>query len=130
CIRRAARGCDVVFQVAARAGIVGRYQDYFRTNVIGTVNVLFACARLGIRRLVYTSSPSVVFNGRDMEGVNESVPYPRHYEAAYPQTKAIAEHMVLHANDPMLATVSLRPHLIWGPGDNHLIPRLLARARA
>ncbi len=130
CIRRAARGCDVVFHVAARAGIAGRERDYFLTNVIGTVNVLYACARLRIRRLVYTSSPSVVFDGRDMEGVNESVPYPRHYEAAYPRTKAVAEALVLQANGPTLATVALRPHLIWGPGDNHLVPRLIARARA
>lgn len=129
-VSRAAAGCDVIFHVAAKAGVGGRYRDYHRVNVAGTANVLTACRHHGIARLVYTSSPSVVFNGRDMAGVNESVPYPRHYEAAYPQTKAIAEHMILHANDPTLTTVSLRPHLIWGPGDNHLIPRLLARARA
>ncbi|HEY7307806.1 MAG TPA: NAD-dependent epimerase/dehydratase family protein [Gemmataceae bacterium] len=129
-VSRAAAGCDVIFHVAAKAGVGGRYRDYHRVNVAGTANVLTACRHHGIARLVYTSSPSVVFNGRDMAGVNESVPYPRHYDAAYPQTKAIAERMVLHANDPTVATVSLRPHLIWGPGDNHLIPRLLARARA
>jgi nucleoside-diphosphate-sugar epimerase len=80
--------------------------------------------------LVHTSSPSVVFDGRDMEGVDESVPYPAHYEAAYPQTKALAEQKVRAANGPELAPVCLRPHLIWGPGDNHLVPRLIARARA
>ncbi len=129
-LRRAARGSDVVFHAAAKAGISGSAQPYFRTNVIGTLNVLNACHRLGIRRVVYTSSPSVVFDGRDMEGVNESVPYPRRYEAAYPRTKAIAEGLVLRANGPTLATVALRPHLVWGPGDNHLVPRLIARARA
>src|SRR6185437_3142158 len=100
-----------------------------RANVLGTANVLTACCHHGITRLVYTSSPSVVFNGQDMAGVDESTPYPSHYEAAYPQTKALAERMVLSANGAALATVSLRPHLIWGPGDNHLIPRILARAR-
>ncbi len=129
-VARAAVGCDIVFHVAAKAGVGGRYRDYHRANVIGTANVLTACRHHGIARLVYTSSPSVVFDGRDMAGVDESVPYPSHYEAAYPQTKAIAEGMVLRANGAALATVSLRPHLIWGPGDNHLIPRLLARARA
>ncbi len=127
---RAAAGCDIVFHVAAKAGVGGRYRDYHRANVVGTANVLTACRHHGIGRLVYTSSPSVVFAGRDMAGVDESVPYPSHYEAAYPQTKAIAERMVLRANGAALATVSLRPHLIWGPGDNHLIPRLLADARA
>jgi nucleoside-diphosphate-sugar epimerase len=127
---QAAAGCDVVFHVAAKAGIWGRWSDYQRSNVLGTMNVLRACRQHGIRRLVYTSSPSVVFDGRDMEGVNESVPYPSHYDAYYPQTKAESERQVLAANSPDLATVALRPHLIWGPGDNHLVPRILARGRA
>ncbi len=129
-VARAAADCDIVFHVAAKAGVGGRYRDYHRANVVGTEHVLSACRHHGIARLVYTSSPSVVFDGRDMAGVDESVPYPSHYEAAYPQTKAVAERMVLRANCAALATVSLRPHLIWGPGDNHLIPRILARARA
>jgi nucleoside-diphosphate-sugar epimerase len=129
-VSRAAACCDIVFQVAAKAGVGGRYRDYYRANVAGTANVLTACRHHGITRLVYTSSPSVVFDGRDMAGVNESVPYPSHYDAAYPQTKAIAERMVLRASGASLATVALRPHLIWGPGDNHLIPRILARARS
>jgi 2-alkyl-3-oxoalkanoate reductase len=129
-VSRAAADCDIVFHVAAKAGVGGRYRDYHRANVLGTANVLTACRHHGIARLVYTSSPSVVFTGRDMTGVDESVPYPSHHEAAYPQTKAIAERMVLQANDSTLATVALRPHLIWGPGDHHLIPRILARARA
>jgi nucleoside-diphosphate-sugar epimerase len=126
---KAAEGCDVVFHVAALAGVWGPYADYHRVNVVGTENVLAACRTAKIARLVYTSSPSVVFNGRDMEGVDERVPYPEHYDAAYPQTKALAEQAVLRANGAELATVSLRPHLIWGPGDNHLIPRILERAR-
>jgi nucleoside-diphosphate-sugar epimerase len=126
----AAAGCDLVFHVAAKAGVWGPYAEYHRANVAGTHNVLAACRTHGVRRLVYTSSPSVVFDGRDMEGVDESIPYPTHYEANYPRTKATAERMVLRANGPDLATVALRPHLIWGPGDNHLVPRILARARA
>jgi nucleoside-diphosphate-sugar epimerase len=128
-VERAAAGCDVVFHVAAKAGIWGRYADYHRANVEGTANVLAACRQHRIPRLIYTSSPSVVFDGRDMEGVNESVPYPTRYEASYPETKAHAERMVLTANSGELATVALRPHLIWGPGDNHLVPRILARGR-
>jgi nucleoside-diphosphate-sugar epimerase len=119
-----------VFHVAAKPGIWGEYDDYFRSNVVGTQNVIAACRAHGVRRLIYTSSPSVVFSGRDMEGVNETVPYPPRYEAHYPRTKAMAEQLVRAANDAQLATVSLRPHLIWGPGDNHLLPRLVARARA
>jgi nucleoside-diphosphate-sugar epimerase len=98
--------------------------------VDGTRVVLEACRRHSVPRLVHTSTPSVVFDGRDMEGVDETVPYPRRWEAAYPETKAAGERLVLAANGPDLATVSLRPHLVWGPGDRHLVPRLLARARA
>ncbi len=127
---RAAAGCDIIFHVAAKPGIWGPYQDYYRTNVTGTENVLAACRHHGIAKLVYTSTPSVVFSGKDMEGVDESAPYPESYHAHYPATKAIAERAVLNANDEMLATVALRPHLIWGPGDHHLIPRIVARAKA
>ena len=129
-VRRVAEGCDIVFHVAAKAGIWGPIEEYNRANVIGTENVLAACRHWGISRLVFTSTPSVVFNGKDQEGIDESAPYPEHYHAFYPQTKAAAERLVLQANDAELATVALRPHLIWGPGDNHLIPRILVRARA
>jgi nucleoside-diphosphate-sugar epimerase len=128
-VAAAVAGCDLVFHVAAKAGIWGPYQDFYRANVVGTRNVIDACRQHGVRRLVYTSSPSVVFDGHDMEGVDESVPYPRHFHAPYPQTKAEAEIMVLRSNGPELATVALRPHLIWGPEDNHLVPRILLRGR-
>jgi nucleoside-diphosphate-sugar epimerase len=127
---KAAQGCDIVFHVAAKAGIWGSYDDFHRANVTGTANVLEACRSNGIGRLVYTSSPSVVFDGSDVEGGDESIPYPASYEAHYPKTKALAEQMVLAANSPQLATAALRPHLIWGPGDNHLVPRILAKGRA
>jgi len=126
----AARGCDIVYHVAAKPGIWGPYQEYYEANVVGTQNVLAACRQHGIRRLVHTSSPSVVFNGRDMEGVDESVPYAEHFNTHYPRTKAEAERLVRSANGSELATVALRPHLIWGPGDNHLVPRILARGKA
>jgi nucleoside-diphosphate-sugar epimerase len=128
-VTSAAQGCDIVFHVAAKAGIWGPYQGYYRANVLGTQTVIAACHRCHINRLVYTSSPSVVFNGRDMEGVDESASYPQHFEASYPETKAQAEKLVLKANGDDLATVALRPHLIWGPGDQHLVPRIIARAK-
>ena len=134
-VSAAAAGCDVVFHVAAKAGVWGAYSDYHRANVVGTENVIAACLAQGVGKLVYTSSPSVVFDGRDEAGIDESAPYPVRYLAHYPQTKAIAERAVLKANGTALAngetlnTVALRPHLIWGPGDNHLVPRLIERAR-
>lgn len=128
-VKSAAAGCELICHTAAKAGIWGPYRDFFRANVEGTRHVIAACRAQGIRRLVYTSSPSVVFDGTDMEGVDENVPYPARYHAFYPQTKAEAERLVLQANGPELATVALRPHLIWGPEDNHLVPRIIARGR-
>lgn len=129
-VNRAVEDCDAVIHTAAKAGVWGRSADYHATNVAGTENVLAACKTHGVRKLVYTSTPSVVHAGGDYEGVNESIPYAKRFEASYSETKAIAEQKVLAANGPDLATVALRPHLIWGPGDPHLIPRILARARS
>ncbi|MDP6560850.1 MAG: NAD-dependent epimerase/dehydratase family protein [Candidatus Binatia bacterium] len=129
-VQEACRDCEIVFHVAAKAGIWGDHDEYYRTNVMGTENMVASCRSLDISRLVFTSSPSVVFDGRDMEDADESVPYPQDYKAPYPATKAAAERMVLAANDERLATVSLRPHLIWGPGDTHLVPGIIDRGRA
>ena len=126
----AAQGCDVIFHVAAKAGIWGDYAEYYAANVTGTQSVISACRNNGIRRLVATGSPSVVFDGSDVEGGDESLPYPESYKTHYPMTKMLAEKLVLGANSPGLATVSLRPHLIWGPGDNHLVPRIIAKAKS
>jgi len=128
-VARACEGMEIVFHVAALAGIWGRRRDFWPINVEGTRNVIEACRANGVPRLVYTSSPSVVFGRDDLCGVDESTPYPPRYLAAYPETKAAAEQMILAANSASLATVALRPHLIFGPGDPHLIPRVIARAR-
>ena len=129
---RACRGCDAVIHTAAKTGnLFGRFQDYYENNVAGTGNIIEACRRSGIARLVFTSSPSVVFDNRPQEGVNESRPYPLRYESPYPRTKALAEQMVLQANGrDGLLTTSIRPHIVWGPGDTQILPRLLARAKA
>lgn len=127
-VDRAVDGCDIVFHVAAKVGAAGAYEDFARTNVVGTQNVLRACRTFAVERLVYTSTPSVVFGHEDLEGVDESHPYPAEYDAFYPQTKAEAEKQVIAANGTALRTVCLRPHIIWGPGDTSLLPRLHERA--
>ncbi len=127
---KAVEGCDAVFHVAAKAGVWGSYESYHRSNVTATEQLLDACRKQGVKRFIYTSTPSVIHAGGDVEGIDESAPYPDHFETHYPKTKAIAEKMVLKASGPELGTVALRPHLIWGPGDTQLIPRILARAKA
>ncbi len=130
-LREAFRGADTVFHVAAIAGIAGPWQEYFATNTIGTRRVIEACRAEGIGRLVFTSSPSVTFDGQDQEGIDESVPYPKRFLCPYPHTKALGEQEVLAANQPGgLLTCALRPHLVWGPRDGHLLPRLVQRSRS
>ena len=134
-VASACRNVDCVFHTAAVAGIGGQYMDYFRSNFVGTRNILIGCRAHGVSRLVYTSSPSVAFAGVDQQGVDESarieIEWLVRNHCYYSQTKALAEFAVLKANGRGgLRTCALRPHLIWGPRDTHLIPRLLARARA
>lgn len=128
-IARAATGCDTVFHVAAKAGIWGDRDEYYSVNVTGTANVIEACRRKGVSRLVQTSTPSVVFNGRDIQGGDETLPYSEKPLCHYAATKIEAERMVLDANSERLKTAAIRPHLVWGPGDTQIIPRLLQRGR-
>ncbi|MGL4943465.1 MAG: NAD-dependent epimerase/dehydratase family protein [Thermoguttaceae bacterium] len=125
----ACANCDVVYHTAAIAGITCRWKPFYETNTLGTYNVIDGCLRHGVQKLVYTSSPSVTFDGSPQRNVNETVPYPTRWLAHYPHSKALAERAVLEVHGEKLATCALRPHLIWGTGDRHLIPRLLDRAR-
>ena len=129
-VAAACAGQAAVFHTAAKVGVWGRYDDFFRTNVLGTRAILAGCHAHGVARLVYTSTPSVVYNGHSLANADESLPTTTSCPSPYPLTKAIAEREVLAANSPVLRTVALRPHLIWGVGDPHLVPRVLARARA
>lgn len=129
-VQAACMGAETVFHVAAKVGVWGRYADYFRSNVLGTRALIEGCREHGVQHLVYTSTPSVVYNGRGLAGADESLPLTTACPSPYPLTKAIAEHDVLAANSRALRTVALRPHLIWGIGDPHLVPRVLAQARA
>lgn len=129
-VRAACAGIGTVFHVAAKVGVWGRPDDFFRSNVLGTRALLDGCRAHGVARFVHTSTPSVVYNGRALAGVDEALPLTTACPSPYPLTKAIAEREVLGANSPALRTVALRPHLIWGVGDPHLVPRVLARARA
>ncbi|MBF0275478.1 MAG: NAD-dependent epimerase/dehydratase family protein [Nitrospinae bacterium] len=129
-LEKAFQGADAVFHTAARAAIWGNWDLFYGINVLGTQNVINACLKKKVPKLVYTSSPSVIFGEDDLENVDEKIPYPEKYLAFYPQTKAIAEQMVIKQNGQGgLLTCSLRPHLIFGPGDNHLIPRVIEKAK-
>ncbi|MDZ4730151.1 MAG: NAD-dependent epimerase/dehydratase family protein [Xanthomonadales bacterium] len=125
----AAKNCDAIIHTAGKAGVWGKYEDYHRINVEGTEQVLRTCRKLAIPTLVHTSSPSITHVGKDIEGDDESMPIATEFLSPYPATKAAAELLVLEANSEQLLTTALRPHLIWGPGDPHILPRLAASVR-
>jgi nucleoside-diphosphate-sugar epimerase len=127
-VEEACRDRDIVFHLAAKVGIWGRYDDYYSTNVTGTLNVIKACRKQGVKGIVFTSSSSVVFDGSDLDGIDESYPYPEKHGSHYTETKATSEQLIIEANSENLKTISLRPHLVWGPYDSHLIPGILKRA--
>jgi len=128
-VARACDNRDIVFHVAAKPPPWGKYDDYYQTNVTGTRNIISSCLSQNISRLIYTSTPSVVFNGKDIEGADESMPYPEKFSTHYAKTKAIAEQLVVKASQNKLQTIILRPHKIWGPGDDQILTRLVARAK-
>ena len=130
-VRQACSGRETVFHVAAVPGVWGPWKVFHGINTQGTQHVIDACLQNDVSRLIYTSSPSVIYDGKEHTGINEDYPYPDSYLCHYPHSKALAEKEVIAANGRQgLMTVSLRPHLIWGPRDNHLIPRLIARAKS
>ena len=129
-LEQALAGYDTVFHVAAKAGIWGARQEFYAINTAGTANVIAACRKNGVPRLVYTSTPSVVFDRHNLEGVDETTPYAAKPLCHYAASKILAEQAVLQANADDLRTIAIRPHLVWGPGDHHLVPRLLERGRA
>ena len=129
-VSAACEGVGAVFHVAARAGVWGSWESFYGPNVIGTRNVLSACRKWQVKRLVYTSTPSVVFNGDSIRGGDESLPYGKNWLCHYAETKALAEQEALAANSEKLQVVALRPHLIFGPGDPHLLPRVIESVKA
>lgn len=127
-LRKDISSVDGVFHTAAKVGMWGEYDDFYRSNVVATKNLIELALSCGVKRFVYTSSPSVIADGSNLRGVDESYPYPDSHSANYPKTKAEAERFVLDVNGE-IKTLSLRPHLIFGPGDHNLVPLIVNRAK-
>jgi nucleoside-diphosphate-sugar epimerase len=128
-VARGLAGVDAVIHTAAVAGVWGPWQTYYQINKLATDHVIAACRDHRIGVLVFSSSPSVTFDGDHQRGVDESVPYASRWLCHYPHSKALAEQAVLGAHRlGQLHTLALRPHLIWSEHDPHLLPRLLQRA--
>ena len=130
CLLKACDQKDAVIHTAAKAGVWGSWRDYYEINTLATKHLVDGCRQSGVPYLVHCSSPSVTFDGKPQTGIDETVRYPTRWLCHYPHTKALAEQLVRAAHQPgVLATVALRPHLIWGEGDPHLIPRIIDRCQ-
>ena len=125
-VARAVIDCDVVIHAAAKVGLVGRYADFYDVNVAGTNNVVTAAVNSGCRGIVYVSSPSVSYSRVPVNG-ESAPPATDDVIGHYSKTKSIAERMVLA--ERRIATVAIRPHLVWGPGDTQLVGRIVERAQ-
>jgi 2-alkyl-3-oxoalkanoate reductase len=128
-VARALTGCDAVIHLAARVSVVGDWAAFETTNVQGTATLLAVARRAGVGRVVHVSSPSVAHQGRALVGAPAGPADPDHARGHYARSKAMAERLALAADDPQLAVVAIRPHLVWGPGDTQLIGRIVERAR-
>ncbi len=123
-------GVETIFHTAAYVKMWGKYNNFYQTNFLGTKYLLEKAKAQHVKKFIYTSSPSVIADGKDLKGINEAYSYPKKYKAYYPQTKSLAEKFVLANNSKDFKTLALRPHLIWGPGDTNLIPTILAKAKS
>jgi nucleoside-diphosphate-sugar epimerase len=131
-VAEACKGCrdGFPYRGVVHAWAAGGRREYYDINVTGTENVLQGCRREGIQRLIYVSSPSVIFDGSDHRNAREDAPYPKRFASAYSWSKKLGEDRVNAAAQTGLETIILRPKAVFGPGDTSLLPRLIAAARA
>lgn len=119
------RDVEVVVHCAARAEDWGTRQQFWEANVEGTAQLLEVARAAGVRRFIHIGTEAALFDGHDLVGIDEAQPYPARHRFHYSQSKAEAERRVLAANGAELTTLSLRPRLVWGPGDRSVLPSLL-----
>ncbi len=121
-IAAAAQGCEVIFHLAAVVGAGLPLEQFYAGNTEGTANVIAACERANVHKLVHTSTESVLVDFADHTG-DEETPYPARYKDGYSETKAAAERAVLaaHREGRIVATI-IRPSWVWGPGDTSILP--------
>lgn len=129
-VQKACQDCEAVLHIGALSAPWGKRSDFMAINLHATANLIAACQRYGVRRLVYVSSPTVTFEGKDVLLQNEAAPFAKRFTSIYSETKKLGEDLVNQAHAQGLETVILRPKAIFGPGDTSLLPRIIAAAQA
>ena len=129
-VNEALRGVEAVIHLAAKVAVSGAHSEFTRVNVEGTTRLVASAKEAGVRRFVHVSSPSVAHSGSPLVGAGASPANPDTVHGSYSRTKAASELIALAADCPDFAVVAIRPHLVWGPGDEQLVGRIVARAKA
>lgn len=122
------QGCEAIIHCAAYVEAWGTFDQFWQANVEGTAQLLQAAKKAGVRRFIHIGTEAALFRGQHMRNIDETYPYPKSTPFYYSKTKAEAERRVLQANAPEagFATLSIRPRLVWGPGDQTILPETLA----
>ncbi|MFY9814194.1 MAG: NAD-dependent epimerase/dehydratase family protein [Dehalococcoidales bacterium] len=133
-VSRACQGVDTVFHAAADVWDPNLAPaSYEKTNIAGTQLIIDTCLRLGVPRLVYTSSMDVVLDGKHGHRLaDESLPYPADFRKMnrYAYSKMMAEQAVIQANGPSFSTCALRLVGMYGPGDKYHLPNVIKNAKS
>jgi nucleoside-diphosphate-sugar epimerase len=129
-LRAGAEGCEVAFHAAAKVEDWGDPADFERLNVRGTQNVIDACRKAGVGRLVHVGTEAALMAGQPLVNVDESAPLRPDSPALYSSSKAKAEQLVRDANRNGLETVVVRPRFVWGRGDSSLLPQIIEMVRS
>ena len=122
-------GVEAVIHIAARAAATGTWEQFERTNIDGTRNLIEAASDAGVERFVHVSSPSVAHTGSSLVGAPAGAANPIEARGYYARSKAEAELIALNGSASGMAVVAIRPHLIWGPGDTQLVGRIVSRSK-
>jgi hypothetical protein len=123
------RDIDAIIHCAAHVAQWGPRAPFWAANVEGTRQLLQAARSAGVRRFIHMGTEAALFDNADLVDIDEAQPYPARWRHLYCETKARAEQAVLEANDAQLNTLVLRPRLVWGPGDQTILPEMLRMLR-
>jgi nucleoside-diphosphate-sugar epimerase/glyoxylase-like metal-dependent hydrolase (beta-lactamase superfamily II) len=127
-VNRLCRDHDIVIHAAAFAATWGDAAKFHNVNVRGTQNIVDACRDRPHVRVVYVSSTAIHFEFCDKLNLRENAVLPKQFACEYAKSKAQAESVIQNAVACGLNAITIRARAVFGPGDNSLLPRLLAAA--
>ncbi|MBN1984084.1 MAG: NAD(P)-dependent oxidoreductase [Chitinivibrionales bacterium] len=127
-LKKAFTPADCLIHCAAKTGDWGDYADFYATNVIGTENVIQGCKTRTIQKIIFISTPSIYYSGKDRYDVCEDDVLPAK-QFNYGKTKLSAEKKLLALKNENFRVIILRPRAVYGRYDQTFVPRILALSK-